>query len=216
MIGKGTSQSWHCFSYMFSLCPAGPRSLTRPGRLRWQTHRRACQSPSSPGRSWSRHCPGWPDEENTYTERGRVKTVAATKCRKNIPASGSKCLHFPCSLCLHWPLRSTKAVTVETINEYLHKRFLLTYWKLFSPILLQPTRYRATSGAPCSQVALKLVWVTSENCKFFGAGTTSTEQRKGRSVWSLPQHSKVSSWSAKFPFLPVIASPNIGWPDPPS
>lgn len=114
------------------------------------------------------------------------------RCNNKYPSNWFKSLHFPCSLCLRWPFRCAKAVSVGIIKEYLHKWFLLTYWKLFSPFLLQPMRYRATSGAPWSQVALKLVWVTSENCKFLGAGTTSTEQRKGRSVWSLSQCSMVS------------------------
>lgn len=49
----------------------------------------------------------------------------------------------------------------------------LTSWTSDSPFFLQPTRYRDTSGAPCSHVTLKEVWVTSENRRFLGAGTTS-------------------------------------------
>lgn len=148
VIVKGTSPFTRCFSYVFSPCPAGLRSPTRPGRWRSQTHRRACRSPGSPGRSWSRRCSGCPDEENTNTERGWVGGENRTQ---EFCASSNVCVsHVPSQ-------KGQRRLCGNHHGTTCTKGMLLTYWKSFSPFLLQPMRYRATSGAPCSQVALKLV-----------------------------------------------------------
>lgn len=170
---------------MSSQCPAGPRSLIHQDRLLWQRHRRVYLAPSSPGRGLTHRCSEWPDEENKHS----MKEDAYRKFSQNkrnlqhqihIGIFITELVHF-CFL---------DVLTVSSGGFFQSKAtllfyscFPLTYWKLESPFLVQPMRYRATSGAPCSQVALKLVWVTSENRRFFGAGTTSTEYR-GRRLWA--------------------------------
>lgn len=181
---------------MFSRCPAGPRSPIHPGRLQWQTHHKVCLALSFPGRGLSRHCSEWPDGKNTNTACGKVldsnvsqykpSTSNTTSILKLLVLDCGKSLLFRCSgfpylrsfpkhhqraLC---GAREIPAWFIRYVN-ISNSCFSLTYWKLDSPFLVQPMRYRATSGAPCSQVALKLVWVTSENLRFFGAGTTSAE-----------------------------------------
>lgn len=139
----------------------------------------------------SRHCSEWPDEESKTlrVESHLAKNHNFHKQKQGLDQSDNSWINA-ITVCFCHVLAATAGelfrvagpevflsnrlqVDVHEISEII--RFELTYWKVPSSFLVQPMRYRATSGAPCSQVATKLVWVTSENRRFLGAGTTSAD-----------------------------------------
>lgn len=168
----------------------------------------------------SRRCSEWPDEESkTLRVESRLAKMDIFRKQKRMTAITvgltQSSLFLPCSRRDSWRAFRVAGPEVFLSNRSreMITRYELTYWKLPSPLLVQPMRYRATSGAPCSQVATKLVWVISENWRFLGAGTTSADWqvRRGHS------HTRTCSGVKRsFLFLPVTASPNIGRADPSS
>ena len=154
-------------SYLFSQSPSGPRSLIRLGRWRWPSRHKACLAPGSPGRGSSRRCWEWTDEENINRVRGKVLGYNFIQSKQNIIRLVEQSVFFSMGLIV-------KLCVIYWQCKHLgHSCFSLTYWNSGTPFFVQPMRYRATSGAPWSQVALKVVMVASDNRRFFGAGTTS-------------------------------------------
>lgn len=188
-----------CESYMSSQCPADPRSLIHLDRWRWQTRRRESPGPSSAERGLSHRGSEWTDAQNTNTgwRKALVENVSQNKPNMSNTRSMLECLSlywcktsvfkmFRMPLLEFFSKASPKpflwSSTINNCMNYYIRNvdifdiwFSLTYCKLASPFLFQPMRYKATSEAPWSQLALKLLCVASVSRRFCGAGTTSTE-----------------------------------------
>lgn len=104
---------------MSSQCPADPRSLIRRDRLRSQTHRKACQLPSSPERGLSRHCSEW-------TERKHKRKAQTKHVGRNLTLNFA---HFDTNK--HHKIH-IRAVMIELVQKSVFSMFSLPPLELFT------------------------------------------------------------------------------------